>query len=196
MEDGRPYSIMYMLLKDILRKRQFDISSDRIGPDVPFTHWRLYFKLLMLRLCKKKFKHFSDSSEFRPGAYAISCSKISIGKRVVIRPGSMLFADSRVNGASITIEDDVLIGSGVHFYTVNHSFDNIEIPIIDQGHSESKAVIIKKGSWIGANAIILPGVTIGENTVIGAGSVVTKSIPPNVVAAGNPAKIIKLLYSK
>ena len=182
-----------MLLKDILRKRHFDISSDRIGPDIPFTHWRLYFKLLMLRLCKKKFKYFSDSSEFRPGAYAISCSKISIGKRVVIRPGSMLFADSRVNGASITIEDDVLVGSGVHFYTGNHAFDNIEIPIIDQGHRESKGVLIKKGSWIGANAIILPGVTIGENTVIGAGSIVTKSIPSKVVAAGNPAKIIKLL---
>lgn len=193
MEGGRPYNSIYMLLKEILKKRKFDKSSDRLGPDIPFTHWRLYFKSLMLRLCKKKFKQFSDSSEFRPGAYAISCSKISIGNRVVIRPGTMLFADTRVNGASITIEDDVLIGSGVHFYTGNHAFDNIEVPIIDQGHSESREVIVKKGSWIGANAIILPGVTIGENTVIGAGSVVTKSIPSKAVAAGNPAKVIKLL---
>jgi acetyltransferase-like isoleucine patch superfamily enzyme len=182
-----------MLIIDIIKKIKFDLKTDRLGPDIPFTHWQLYFKKPMMNLCKKKFNHFSDSSEFRPGAYAISCSKISIGNRVVIRPGSMLFADSRVNGASITIEDDVLIGSGVHFYTANHAFENIEIPIIDQGHSESRGVLIKKGSWIGANAIILPGVTIGENTVIGAGSVVTKSIPSKVVAAGNPARIIKLL---
>jgi acetyltransferase-like isoleucine patch superfamily enzyme len=106
----------------------------------------------------------------------------------------MLFADARVNGASITIEDDVLKEFGVHFYTANHAFKNINIPIIDQGHSESRAVLIKKGSVIGANAIILPGVTIGENTVIGAGSVVMKSIPAKVVAAAcNPARIIKSL---
>ncbi len=182
-----------MIVKEILRKRTFDKISDRIGPDIPFTHWRLYFKSLMLRLCQKKFKHFSNSSEFRPGAYAISCSKISIGSRVVIRPHTMLFADTRAEGKGITIEDDVLIGSGVHIYTGNHAFANVELPIIDQGHTESKEVVIKKGSWIGANAIILPGVIIGENTVIGAGSVVTKSIPSKVVAAGNPAKIIKFL---
>lgn len=180
-----------MILIEILRKRTFDKNADRIGPDIPFTHWRLFFKSSMLSLCKKKFKHFSDSSEFRPGAYAISCSNISIGSRVVIRPHTMLFADTRVNGKGIIVEDDVLIGSGVHIYTGNHAFDNIKLPIIDQGHSEAREVVIKKGCWIGANVIILPGVTIGENAVIGAGSVVTKSIPSMVVAAGNPARVIK-----
>jgi acetyltransferase-like isoleucine patch superfamily enzyme len=67
----------------------------------------------------------------------------------------------------------------------------IGIPIINQGTYPPKAVILKRGCWIGANAIILPGVIIGENSVIGAGSIVTKSIPGGVVAAGNPAKIIK-----
>jgi acetyltransferase-like isoleucine patch superfamily enzyme len=182
-----------MLIIDIIKKIKFDLRADRLGPDIPFTHWQLYFKKPMMNLCKKKFRHFSETSDFRAGAYAIGCSKISIGNRVVIRPASMLFADSRINGAGITIEDDVLIGSGVHFYTGNHAFDNRDIPIINQGHRESKDIIIKKGCWIGANAIILPGVTIGENTVIGAGSIVTKSIPSKVVAAGNPAKIIKSL---
>ena len=103
----------------------------------------------------------------------------------------MLFADPNQNGAGITIEDNVLIGSGVHFYSINHTFSNVNIPIIDQGHDPSKEIIVESGSWIGANAIILPGVVIGRNSVIGAGSIVTKSIPSGVVAVGSPARIIK-----
>ncbi|MDG5490140.1 acyltransferase [Psychroserpens sp. SPM9] len=179
-----------MLLKDLINKRKFDKSADRLGPDIPFTHWKLFFKKSMLKLCKKKFKSFSDSSEFRPGAYAVVCSKISIGERVVIRPGTMLFADPRENGAGITIEDDVLIGSCVHFYVGNHNFENPNIPIINQGHTDSQPILLKKGCWVGANVTILPGVEIGENSVVGAGSVVTKSIPSGVVAVGNPAKVI------
>jgi acetyltransferase-like isoleucine patch superfamily enzyme len=181
------------MIGDILRKRKYDKGADRIGPDVPFTHWKLYFRKSMLSLCKKKFKYFSDSSAFRAGAYAIVCSKISIGKRVVISPGTMFFADPAENGAGITIEDDAMVGSGVHFYVGNHRFDDTKIPIIDQGHTESKPIVVKKGCWIGANVTILGGVEIGENAVVGAGSVVTKSVPSRVVAAGNPAKIIKSL---
>ncbi len=182
-----------MIIIDLIKKIKFDKKADRLGPDIPFTHWRLYFKKLMLKLCKKKFKYFSDTAEFRAGAYAVCCSKISIGKRVVIRPGTMLFASPGDNGAGIIIEDDVLVGSGVHFYTGNHAFKNLNIPIIDQGHDESKEVELKKGCWIGANAILLAGVTIGENSVVAAGSVVTKSIPAGVIAAGVPAKIIKYI---
>lgn len=178
-----------MFLLSIIKKIKFDLKSDRIGPDIPFTHWKLYFKPYMLGLCKKKFLFFSDSAEFRPGAYAINCSLISIGERVVIRPGSMLFASSGKTKARIIIEDDVLVGSGVHFYTSNHFFKDVNISIIDQGHDHPKEVLLKKGCWIGANSIILPGVTIGENSVIGAGSIVTKSIPDGVVAVGNPARI-------
>lgn len=180
-----------MMILSILKKIKFDLNADRIGPDIPFTHWRLFFKTKMIKLCKEKFKHFSDTSEFRPGAYAICCSKISIGNRVVIRPGSMLFGDPRNIGGNIIIEDDVLIGSCVHMYTSNHSFDRLDMPIIDQGHQDSENIIIKYGCWIAANVTILKGVTIGENSVIAAGSVVTKSIPPGVVAAGIPARVIK-----
>lgn len=142
-------------------------------------------------LCKSKFKFFSDSAEFRPGAYAICCSNISVGSRVVIRPGTMLFADPRDEGAGITLEDDVMLGSCVHIYVGNHRFDNPNTSIINQGHYPSEPVILKKGCWVGAAAIILPGVTVGENAVIGAGSVVTKNIPAFTVAVGNPARVIK-----
>ncbi|MGL5048160.1 MAG: DapH/DapD/GlmU-related protein, partial [Shewanella sp.] len=63
--------------------------------------------------------------------------------------------------------------------------------IFFQGHKPVEPVLICRGAWIGANAIILPGVTIGANSVVGAGSVVTKDVPPYVVVAGLLAKIIK-----
>lgn len=168
-------------------------TADRIGPDMFGTHWKLHFKSTMVKLCKRKFKYFHDTAEFRPGAYAVGCSRISIGKRVVIRPGTMLHADTRENGAGIIIEDNVLIGSGVQIYVDTHKFDDPNIPLIDQGYYESREVVLRNGCWIGANTIILPGVTIGENAVVGAGSIVTKDISSRTVAVGNPAKIMRAI---
>lgn len=183
-----------MLIIDILKKIKFDVKADRIGPDIIFTYWMLFFKNKMKSLCKKKFKYFSDSSEFRPGAYAIGCSKIEIRERVIIRPGVMLFAESKTLNTSIIIEDDVMIGSGVHFYINNHKFDRFDKPIIDQGYYPDEMIILKKGCWIGANVILLPGVTIGRNSVVGAGSIVTKSVADGVVVAGNPARFLKNIF--
>lgn len=180
-----------MILLELIKRMQFWRNADRIGPDIPLTHWRLHFKSSMLTLCKSKFKYFAESAEFRPGAYAICCSKISLGRRVVIRPGTLLHADSREEGAGITIEDDTMLGPGVQIYVSNHRFDDPDISIIDQGHYDSMPVLLKRGCWIGANAVILPGVTIGENSVVGAGSVVTKSIPDRALAVGNPVKVIR-----
>lgn len=179
------------MLSQLFKKIKWDIAADRIGPDIPFTHWKLYFYNKMMSLCKRKFKKFSSTSQFRPGAYAIGCSKIEIGDRVVIRPDCKLFGESESLETSILIEDDVLIACGVHIYVNNHKFDSTEISILDQGYYPDKMVILRKGCWIGANTIILPGVVIGENTVIGANSIVNKSFPKGVVAAGNPAKFIK-----
>ncbi len=181
-----------MNLSGLWERIRFWRTADRLGPDIPWTHWRLHFPELSLRLCRNRFRRFGDLAEFRPGAYAITCSKIEIGGRVIIRPGSMLFADPDPGGAGITIEDDVLLGAGVNINVANHKFDSHEELIIDQGFS-SKPVILRRGCWIGANAIILAGVEIGQGTVIGAGSVVTRSIPPRSVAAGNPAKVIRSL---
>ena len=185
--------------KEINSRIKFLRKLDRIGPDNPLTHWKLHFKSSSTELCKKKFKKFGEGSEFRPGAYAVCCSKISIGSNVVIRPGSFLFADPIDGGGEITLEDDVLLGFGVHFYTSNHSFTNHLIPISYQGYPSATtddSILVKRGSWIGASAIILPGVVIGENSVIGAGTIVTKSVPPHTVFAGNPGKEIKIESNK
>jgi acetyltransferase-like isoleucine patch superfamily enzyme len=147
----------------------------------------------MKRLFKKKFLYFDNTAEVRPGAYIVGCSKISLGRRCVIRPGCMLHGASENLIESIDIEDDVMLGSGGHIYVSNHTFSNFTTPIIDQGQDFSKPVVIKKGAWLDANIIVMPGSIIGGNTVVGAGAVVTKSLPPRVLAAGVPARIIKSL---
>ncbi|WP_436414228.1 acyltransferase [Petrimonas sp.] len=176
---------------EIFKRIKFWNSADRIGPDIPTTHWKLFFRSTMLKLCKKKFLFFSNTAEIRPGSYIIGCSQISIGDNVVIRPHVQMHGETSSLSESISIEDNVLVGCGVHFYVENHKFDNPDLDIICQGHSLAKPILIQKGSWIGANAIILPGVTIGRNTVVAAGSVVTKSFGPNLVIGGVPARIIK-----
>jgi acetyltransferase-like isoleucine patch superfamily enzyme len=147
----------------------------------------------MQKLYRKKFASLGEKSEFRPGAYAITCSKIAIGARVVIRPQSMLFADPHPGaaGGRIIIEDDVLIGSGVHVYTGNHAFSDPNLLIAKQGHRIAQDVILRVGSWIGANVVILPGVEIGAGAVIGAGSIVSRSIAAGSIAVGNPARTIR-----
>lgn len=188
-----------MSLTELINRYRFWREADRLGPDMFATHWRLYFKTTMRDICVEKFKIFGVGAEFRPYAYAQACSKIAIGRNVVIRPGSFLFADPRDGGGGICIEDDVLIGSGVHIYTNNHRFSDPCMPIINQGHPQptlESSVVIRRGAWIGAGTIILQGVDIGENSVIGAGSVVTKSVPARSVAVGNPANVIKKLEKK
>jgi acetyltransferase-like isoleucine patch superfamily enzyme len=183
-------------LKELTNRIRFWEQADRLGPDFPTTHWRLYFKSTGRKLCESKFKNFSVGAEFRPGAYAEACSKISIGKDVIIRSGTYLFADPSPGGAGITIEDGVLIGAGVHFYTNNHEYNDPNTPIIDQGYppaTERDAIVVRSGSWIGAGVIVLPGVEIGENSVVGAGTVVTKSVPPRTSFAGNPGRVIRKL---
>ena len=185
-----------MKLAELKQRYRFWRDADRIGPDMLGTHWRLYFKSTMRAMCEQKFMVFGEGSDFRPGAYAECCSKISIGRNVVIRPGSYLFADPTPGGGGIIIEDDVLIACGVHFYTNNHSFSDPNRPIADQGYpnpSTKDSIKVGRGAWIGAGAIILPGVSIGENSVIGAGSIVTRDAPSFSVSVGNPARVIKQL---
>lgn len=182
-----------MKITELIKQIQFWKTTDRIGPDIPWTHWKLYFKSTMLSLCNQKFNYFGENAEMRAGAYVIGCSNVYIGNRVIIRPNCMFFGEDADIPITIKIEDNVMMGSGVHIYVNNHRFDITNIPAIDQGYYPTKPVVLKNGCWIGANVIILPGVEIGENSVVGAGSVVTKSIMPRTVVAGNPAKLIRTL---
>lgn len=108
---------------------------------------------------------------------------LNIGKNVFIN-----FDCTFLTLGGITIEDDVLIGPKVSLITENHPLE----PQYRKGLI-GKSILIKKNAWIGADATILPGVTIGENAVVAAGAVVSQDVPDNVVVGGIPAKIIKTI---
>lgn len=104
-----------------------------------------------------------------------------VGKEVFVN-----FGCTFLDQGGITIEDGVFIGPGVKVVTEEHP----EQP--DVRHTlETRPIIICRKAWIGAGAIILPGVTIGENAIVAAGAVVTKDVPDNTVVAGIPAKILR-----
>lgn len=122
-----------------------------------------------------------ESCLILPPFYTEFGKNIKLGKEVFIN-SCCRFQD---NGG-IEIGDGTMIGSNVTIVTLNHDLDpNLRRDAIP------KSVKIGKNVWIGSDCTILPGVTIGDNSVIGAGSVVVKSIPSNCVAVGNPAKVIK-----
>ncbi|WP_185285946.1 sugar O-acetyltransferase [Chryseobacterium indologenes] len=90
--------------------------------------------------------------------------------------------------AKVKFGDNVFIGPNCSFYTAGHPLD---VQQRNEGLEYAHPITVGNNVWFGGNVVVLPGVSIGNNSVIGAGSVVTKDIPDNVVAVGNPCKIIK-----
>lgn len=110
-----------------------------------------------------------------------------------IKVGKRFFANFHftvLDEAPVTIGDDCFIGPNVSIYTACHSTDPVER---NSRMEWAEPVTIGDNVWIGGDVCILPGVTIGDNVTIGAGSVVTRDIPSNTVAAGNPCCVIKTI---
>jgi maltose O-acetyltransferase len=126
-----------------------------------------------------------DGAEVRPPLWCDYGSHIRIGARTFINYGAVL-----LDVATITIGEDVQVGPNVQFLTPTH-------PVAPEPRrakwEAARPISIGDNVWLGGGAIILPGVSIGENTVVGAGAVVTRDLPANVVAVGNPARVIRQL---
>ncbi len=122
-----------------------------------------------------------ENTRISPPIFTILADKVKIGKDVVILNGFQC-----MSAGGLTIEDNTMISLNCTIATNNHDF-------YDRYVITCKPVHIKRNVWIGVNVTILPGVTIGENAVVGAGAVVTKDVPDNAVVVGNPARVIRYL---
>lgn len=126
-----------------------------------------------------------EHTEVRPPLRVDYGYQISIGARTFVNFGLVA-----LDVARIVIGDDVQIGPNVQLLTPTHPLD----PTMRRDKWESaEPITIGDNVWLGGGVIVLPGVTIGENTVVGAGAVVTKNLPANVLAVGNPARVIRSL---
>lgn len=133
------------------------------------------------------FKSCGRNLQIRPRVHFECIENISVGNNVSFNYNGF------INGCGgINIGNNCLFGPGLTIITANHNFQGSK-NVRSLGHLK-KPVFIGNNVWIGSNVIILPGVRIGDNCVIGAGSIVTKDIPANKVVVGNPAKIIKDNY--
>lgn len=111
---------------------------------------------------------------------------LRIGNRVTATANLQIFALE-----SVIVEDDVMFASNVFVNDGSHGYQTALVPYKYQPLFNIAPIVIKHGSWIGQNVVIMPGVTIGEHVIIGANSTVTKSVPPRCIAAGSPAKVLK-----
>ena len=126
---------------------------------------------------------FGEHSELRPPLHCDYGSQTTIGARTFVNWGVVL-----LDVATITIGDDVQIGPHVQLLTATH-------PIDPQARKDkweaAEPIVIGDNVWLGGGVIVCPGVTIGADTVVGAGSVVTRDLPAGVVAVGSPARVIR-----
>ncbi len=134
-------------------------------------------------LCKHIFLKIGQDVHIENGVFFGAGNDIVIGNR------SGLGKHAHIQGP-LTIGDDVMMGPEVIIYTKSHDFFDTTIPMIEQGITEPKPVIIEDDVWIGARVIILPGVTISRGAIIGAGAVVTKNVASYDIVGGVPAKVI------
>jgi maltose O-acetyltransferase len=170
-----------------------------MGDDNMF--WKLLYWLIARRLPKSDYPLGYFGRFFRS-----LCAKHfikSIGHNVNIEQGAIFstllsLSDNACVGINARLDGDVRIGKhsmmgpDCMIFTQNHVFDKENLIYIP-GYTPSRPVIIEDNVWIGARVIILPGVTIGKGSTVGAGAVVSKSIPPYSVAVGNPARVVKSL---
>jgi maltose O-acetyltransferase len=121
----------------------------------------------------------------RPPVYFDYGVQTTIGARSFLNYGAVILDVGRVD-----IGDDVQIGPNVQLLTPIHPMDP---ELRRAGWEAQKPVAVRNGVWLGGGVIVCPGVTIGEDSVVGAGSVVTRDVPPGVFAAGNPCRVIRAL---
>ncbi|HEY4923967.1 MAG TPA: sugar O-acetyltransferase [Roseiarcus sp.] len=127
-------------------------------------------------------KQVDDSFLLIPPFYTTGGPDIRVGRNVFVNQNCTFY-----DLGGLDIADDVLIGPNVSLITSGHPLE----PSRRRAFTVAKPIVIERNVWIAAGATIIGGVTVGENSVVAAGAVVTKSVPPNMLVGGNPARIIR-----
>src|ERR1700756_4350158 len=127
-------------------------------------------------------KKVDESFLLIPPFYTAGGNEIRVGRNVFVNQNCTFY-----DLGGLDIADDVMVGPNVSILTASHPVE----PSQRRSTTIGKPVVIEKNVWIAAGATIIGGVTVGENSVVAAGSVVTKDVPPNTLVGGNPARIIR-----
>lgn len=141
--------------------------------------------LLRRRVSQAIFQKIGKNTNIAKGVRFGRGAKILLGDNSGIGENSYLVCMDIIN-----IANDVMIGPEVMILTGGHDYHQTD-KLLREQEIITKPIIIESNVWIGARAIILPGVTIGSGSIVAAGSVVTKNVPNNTIVGGNPAKVIK-----
>jgi maltose O-acetyltransferase len=143
-----------------------------------------FSKIIRGLACKLIFQKCGKNINVEKGANFGKGSYVTIGDNSGIGVNASL-------PSKISIGKDVMMGPDVLILSQLHNFDDLTIPMIEQGVSEFKKVIIEDDVWIGARVVIMPGIKIGKGSIVGVGAVVTENVPPYSIVGGIPAKVIK-----
>ncbi len=152
---------------------------------LPRSHVKYSFGARAMRsfVLKRLFRKFGRKVNIEPKVIFTNLSECEIGDHSGVGMYSYV--------GTVKIGRDVMIGEELIAISRNHEYNSTEAPMRLQGFQKDQPITIDDDVWIGSRVIILPGVKIGTGSIIGAGSVVTKDVPPYSVAAGNPAIIIR-----
>jgi acetyltransferase-like isoleucine patch superfamily enzyme len=155
-----------------------------IGNKLPQTFWPggILFSNFRSFLFRLMGCEIGKSCVIEPG--------IDVGLRPLFIIGNFCQINKMVTLRNAQLGNHVLVAPKVTILDRQHNFSNLNLPISQQGATK-KSVRIEDNVWIGQNAIIMPGITIGESAIVGAGSIVTKDVPPYAIVGGAPAKIIR-----
>lgn len=143
-----------------------------------FNKFRCWYMTFVLRIMIKDSGNF-----FENNVYIGKATHVSIGSHCHINENAF------IQGAKIG--NKVMIAPNVTILNTTHNHEDYRVPIIEQGILEEQNPVIGDDVWIGRNAVIMPGVNIGQGSIVGAGAIVTKNVEPFTIVGGVPAKVIK-----
>lgn len=160
---------------------------------------------------RSSFASFGARSRISLPAQLEGTDRIAIGSRVYLGPGCWLLAHRPAGqleigdgtsiagycvlsaAVSVRVGCNVLFARNVYVADHRHGFEQAYVPVLDQPLADLRAVTVEDGAWLGQNVVILPGVTVGRNAVVGANSLVRDDVPPRCVVAGAPARVVRRL---